>query len=74
MNREEFLHEMSEVMQRDDALTLDMPLKDVEEWDSLAVLTVAAFISSRFFIRLTVGDFAAMDTVGDIARAAKLEL
>ena len=74
MNREFFLREVQDILQRDDALTLDMPLKDVEEWDSLAVLSVAAFVHSRFSIRLTVNDFACMTTVGDIARAVGLEL
>ena len=74
MTEEEFLTEMQDVLQRDDELALDMPLKDIEEWDSLAVMGTAAFLQHRFSVRLTMDDFKQMLAVRDIAAAAGLEL
>lgn len=74
MSEEEFLTEMQDVLQRDDELTLDMPLKDIEEWDSLAVMGTAAFLQHRFSVRLTMDDFKRMRVIRDIAAAAGLTI
>ena len=42
MTREEFLIEMLDVLQREDELTFDMELQDLDEWDSLAVMATMA--------------------------------
>ena len=74
MTEEEFLVEMQDVLQRDDELAMYMPLKDIEEWDSLAVMGTAAFLHHRFSVRLTMDDFKQMHLVRDIAAAAGLAL
>lgn len=72
MTKEEFLEEMREVLQRDDQLAWDMPLEDIEEWDSLALMGTAAFLNHAFSVRVGMDDFRAMKTVADIGRAAGL--
>lgn len=72
MTEEEFLVEMRDVLQRDDELTMDMPLEDIEEWDSLAVMATSAFLHHRFSVRLTMDDFRKMRAIRDIAAAAGL--
>lgn len=72
MTKEEFLEEMKEVLQRDDALAWDTPLEDIEEWDSLALMGTAAFLSHAFSVRVGMDDFKAMKTIGDIGKAAGL--
>jgi acyl carrier protein len=74
MTKEEFLSEMLDVLQRDEAISLDMPLEDIEEWDSLAVMATAAFVHHNFAVRLTMDDFKNMRAVSDIAVAAGLAL
>lgn len=74
MTEKEFLVAMRDVLQRDDDLTMDMPLKDIEEWDSLAIMGTAAFVQYRFSVRLIMDDFRQMRTVRDIATAAGLAL
>ena len=74
MTREEFLTELRDVLQRDDPVSWDMLLDDIDEWDSLAVMGTAAFLHHHFSVRLTLDDFRALRTVADIAEAAKLDL
>lgn len=73
MTHAEFLDELRDVLQRDDPLAFDMALEDIEEWDSLAVMGTAAFLSHHFAVRLGMDDFRRMACVADIAKAAGIE-
>ncbi|MBQ7607909.1 MAG: acyl carrier protein [Desulfovibrionaceae bacterium] len=74
MNADAFLAELAYALQRDDSLTLDDRLKDLEEWDSLAAMGVTALLDRKFGKRLSFDDIARMQTVRDIAQAAGLDL
>ncbi len=39
MTIEKFLEDFQDLLQRDDPITMDTPLRDMEEWDSLAVMS-----------------------------------
>ena len=67
MTREEFLIEMLDVLQRQDELTFDMELQDLDEWDSLAVMATMAFLDKQFGVKTTLRDYEIMKTVEDIA-------
>ena len=73
MTKEEFLTEMQDVLQRDDPVAWDMPLKEIEEWDSLAIMGTAAFLHHHFSVRLNMDDFRAMTHIADIAKAAGID-
>lgn len=70
MTREEFLNELLEVFQREDPLDLDMPLKDIDEWDSLSIMATMAFLRKEFGIQSTLKDYQSMHSVEDIAKLA----
>ena len=72
MTREEFLIEMLDVLQREDELTFDMELQDLDEWDSLAVMATMAFLDKQFGVKTTLHDYEIMKTVEDIAAKAGL--
>lgn len=72
MTKEEFLVQMLEVLQRDDELTFDMELQDLDEWDSLAVMATMAFLDKQFGIQTSMADYRNMTTVEDIAQKAGL--
>lgn len=67
MDSQIFLDEFLELLQRDEPVSLETLLSDIAEWDSLAIMSVAAFASARFSIRLTIDDFKKMQKVADIA-------
>lgn len=50
-------------------LSLDLPVKEVSNWDSLARLTVVAELEERFQVNVGLGDLARCETL-----AALLEL
>lgn len=70
MTKEEFLAEMQEVLQRDEPVSMDMPLGSIEEWDSLAIMGTAAFLNHNFSVRVNMDDFKRLATIGDIAAIA----
>ena len=70
MTREDFLIEMQDVLQRDDELTFEMSLADIEEWDSLSIMATMAFLEKNFGIRTTFSDYKTMNTIEDIAKKA----
>lgn len=66
MNKELFLEAFKDVLQRDEDLTLDMKLEDIDEWDSLSKMATIAFVDKEFAKKLTFSDFDEMLIVSDI--------
>ncbi len=72
MNKEQFLEEMVEVLQTEDEITMDTVLEDLEEWDSLSIMSTMAFLDKNFGVKTTMKDYQNMKTIEDIARKAGL--
>ena len=72
MTREEFLLKMQDVLQREDILSFDMNLADVDEWDSLSKMASMAFLEKEFGVKTRFADYKEMKTVEDIALKAGL--
>lgn len=72
MNKEQFLEEMVEVLQTEDEITMDTVLEDLEEWDSLSIMSTMAFLDKNFGVKTNMDDYKNMTTIGDIARKAGL--
>ena len=70
MTRDEFLTQMQDVLQTDDALASETVLEDLVEWDSLSMLATMAFLDKNFGVKVCLKDFKEMATVGDIAAKA----
>ena len=71
MERAAFLKQFQDLLQRDEAVTSDLPLADMEEWDSLSVMATIAFFDKRFGIRLAFACFQDLRTVEDIIALSK---
>lgn len=72
MNRAEFLEEMTDVLQTEEDLTFDTVLADLEEWDSLSIMSTMAFLDKNFGIKTGMADYKSMTTIEDIAKKAGL--
>lgn len=70
MSKEEFLEKMQDVLQTEEALTLETVLDDLDEWDSLSIMATMAFLDKNFGIKTAIKDYRAMHTIGDIAAKA----
>ena len=71
MTIEQFLEDFQDILQRDDPVTMNTPLQDMVEWDSLAVMSCIAYLDKKFGVKTTVASYRAMQTVADIAALAK---
>jgi len=70
MNREQFLEEMVEVLQTEEEITMETVLEDLEEWDSLSIMSTMAFLDKNFGVKTSMADYKAMTTIEDIAKKA----
>lgn len=63
---EEKLELLEEIMDYDDALKPEMVLEDLEEWDSLSTLALAAKVRELYGTNLTSDQILQFETVQDI--------
>ena len=66
MTKEEFLVEMQDVLQTDEALTADTVLADLAEWDSLSMMATMAFFDKNFGVKVGLKDFKEIDTMAGL--------
>jgi len=69
MGKQEFLEELFEELEIEsvEKLTYDIVLEDLEEFDSLAVMSIIALVHENFDLKLSAQDFKDFKTVGDLA-------
>lgn len=70
MTKEEFLTEMQDVLQTEEALSMDTVLADLDEWDSLSMMATMAFLDKNFGVKVKIADLKTLGTIGDIAAKA----
>lgn len=66
MSLEEKLELLEEIMDYEDSLEVDMVLSDLEEWDSLSTLALAAKVRELYGENLTNYEIQNFETVKDI--------
>lgn len=62
----DFLSELGELMEVEQALTLETRLADLEEFNSLAVMAIVALVDERFDIMLMGQQLTSITTVGSL--------
>ncbi len=68
MTQETFLEELQGILRTDVPLTVDYPLDELDEWDSMAMLAIVTFAEDEFNVSLDVNDFRKFECPGDIYR------
>jgi len=64
MNTEDFLNDLVEELELDNVeLNIDFDLRDLDEWDSMAVMIVIGYVSDNFDCNLTGEDLKEVSTV-----------
>lgn len=66
MTIDEFIVIFKDILQRDDDVALDMPLEDMEEWDSMSVMGCIAWFDLNLGIKLSYQAISKQKTVQDI--------
>jgi len=70
MNKEDFLKELEDILQREQPCKETDKLADYDEWDSLSKMSVMAYFSGTFGIKLGAADLKNLQTVSDIISVA----
>jgi len=70
MNKADFLVELEDVLQREEACNENDNLADYEEWDSLSKMAVMAFYNKQFGIKIALDDLKNLETVADLIKLA----
>lgn len=71
MTIDEFLTEFQDLLQRDDPLTVDTILQNIEEWDSMSVMACMAWFDVKFGIKLPYKTFAQQTSVQGVINLAE---
>lgn len=68
-----FLEKLQEELEEKQALEQDTRLKDLENYDSISLLSVIAFVDENFNQQLDPDQFKDMETVSDLMNIIGLE-
>lgn len=71
MTKIKLLEHIQDALQRDEKLDFNMKLDDIEEWDSLAIVSIISLYDSLFNKIITGNDLRECKTVEDIINLAK---
>ncbi len=70
MTAEEFVKKIADLMDTDAELNLSTKLADVEDWDSLSMVSFFSFCDSKLGIRLAPEQIKSAQTVEDLFKLA----
>ena len=71
MNKSDFLAELQELLQTDEAIDEATDLTSLEEWDSIAFMVLIAYFDREFSKKLTFEDLGACKTPADLISLAQ---
>lgn len=67
-----FLNLLKEALEIEDQdITMDQTLRDFDEWDSLAQLSLIAALDEEFGVAIEDEDFQKLQTVGDLFKVVQ---
>lgn len=65
---EKFLEQIEEILDTEQEITAESRLADIEEWDSLSIVSFLAMANVEYGKSLRKADFAGAETIGDLYR------
>lgn len=70
MSMQDFIEKFAEAIEMEsvDSLKENTRFRDLDEWSSLAVLSVIAMLDEEYDIQIENTDFKKLETIGDIAQ------
>ena len=63
MKKSDFMKELAELLEIDDQLQLETNLKDYDEFDSMAIMSLVAFVHKKFGKQFNARQLNQVDTV-----------
>ncbi|ACM64623.1 acyl carrier protein [Campylobacter lari] len=72
MTKEQLLKDLSEAMHMDELLKEDMILDDIDEWDSLAFVSIMVYFKNTLNMQISADDLRKCEKVSDLLALAKV--
>ena len=66
MNVNKFISELKEILEVDEEITIDTSLENMDEYDSLAIMSLVAFIDENFDMTVSGESLGEIKTVSDL--------
>lgn len=66
MTEELFLEKMADILDAEDEISMDTQLDDIEEWDSLSVVSYVAMSNTACGKKVNVKDVREAETIQDL--------
>lgn len=70
MNKQQFLNDLEDILQREESCTENDNLDEYEEWDSLSQMSLIAYMDRTFGVKLGFDNFENVKTVADLIELA----
>ena len=70
----ELLEEIKITLQREEGLSSDTKLKDIEEWDSLAYISIISLYDKLFDFLITIDKLKKYKNIGDLIKLVSNKL
>lgn len=70
MTQKELLNHLADAMQRDEELKPEMLLNELEEWDSLAIVSMISLYDQLFSLKITGNTLREAQSVQDLLNLA----
>ncbi|WP_027327676.1 acyl carrier protein [Helicobacter pametensis] len=74
MTQQEFLTHIQDALQRDEELAPSMRLDSLEEWDSLAIVSMISLYDTLFNLKVTGNQLRDCQTIQDLIQIIESEL
>lgn len=71
MDKEEFLNRMADILDAENDVTMDAVLADIEEWDSLSVVSYVAMANTSYGKKVNAKDVREAVTIQDLYNLLK---
>ena len=66
MTEKLFLEKMTDILDAEEEVSMDMQLDDIEEWDSLSVVSYVAMVNTACGKKVNVKDVREAETIRDL--------
>lgn len=70
MNKNDFLEDLEDLLQREEPCDALDVLETYEEWDSLSQMSLIAYFGQKFNVKLGLEDFQKLNTISDLMNLA----
>lgn len=74
MNKQQFINELKNALNRREDITEDMILSELPEWDSLGIVCVITMLEDDFNYKINISELEQIKTLKDLIEIKELSI